>query len=228
MPDYRKLYASEAERYQRLVAAEDHEGELPLALKRIVKLDGARVVEIGMGTGRVTGLLLSAGASVIGYEQSPAMINVARRVLGDSFQAVVADVRGVPLPLGGADLAIAGWALGHFCEWYAGNWQNEIDAVLDKMWGTLDPGGTLVILETLGTGSDQPAAPNAELAAYYQFLESSWRLSREQLRTDYRFDSLEAALESIGFFFGAELAERVRARRWQVVPEWTGLWWKKK
>lgn len=228
MPDYRQLYAAEAERYQRLVAAEDHEGELPRALKRIVELDGARVVEIGMGTGRVTGLLLSAGASVSGYDQSPAMIAVARRVLGERFQAIVADVRDILLPLGGADLAIAGWALGHFCEWYAGNWQDEIDAVLSKMWGTLDRGGTLVILETLGTGSEQPAAPNPELAAYYQFLEGSWGLCREQLRTDYRFDSLEAALDSIGFFFGPELADRVRARRWQVVPEWTGLWWKQK
>lgn len=228
MADFRDIYEHDAERYQQLVAAEDGAGELPRALGQVVALSGARAIEIGMGTGRVTRILLDAGASVIGYERSAAMLAVARRLLGERFQAVLADVREVELPLQGADLALAGWCLGHFCEWYAEAWQAEIEGVLQKMWGALDAGGTLVVIETLGTGSDAAAPPNAELAAYYRLLEGTWGMQRRELRTDYHFDSVAAARASIGFFFGGELESRVEERGWRVVPEWTGLWWKKK
>jgi SAM-dependent methyltransferase len=228
MPDFRAIYERDAERYQRLVAAEDGAGELPRALGQVVALRGARVVEVGMGTGRVTRILLDAGASVLGYERSAAMVAVARRLLGQRFDVVVADVREAELPVNGADLALAGWCLGHFCEWFGDDWQAEIEGVLQKMWGALDPGGTLVLIETLGTGGDMAHPPNAELAAYYRLLENDWGMQRRELRTDYHFESVEAARESIGFFFGAELESRVAERGWRVVPEWTGLWWKKK
>src|SRR3954451_4859012 len=128
MSDFHQIYAHDAERYHRLVSAEDYLGELPRALARVAKLDGARVVEVGMGTGRLTQLLLEAGASVVGYERSEAMLKVARRQLGDRFDAVLADVREVALPPRSADVALAGWALGHFCEWYAPEFLVEIEA----------------------------------------------------------------------------------------------------
>jgi ubiquinone/menaquinone biosynthesis C-methylase UbiE len=227
MPDFREIYAHEAERYHRLVSAEDHRGELPRALARVARLDGARVIEVGMGTGRVTKLLLEAGASVEGYEPSAAMLEVARQHLGDRFRAVQADVREVALPRGAADVALAGWALGHFCEWYAPRYLSEIGAVIEKLTGALAAGGTLIVIETLGTGSDRPGAPNAALATYYAWLESELGMQREELRTDYRFESAAAAVEALEFFFGPELSERVRASGSGIVPEWTGLWWKK-
>ncbi len=232
VPDYRDIYEREAERYQALVAAEDCNGELPRALSRLVELQGARALEIGVGTGRVTRLLLDAGANVVGYEQSAAMLAVARRLLGEGHEKrcrlVVADARTEDLPAASADVALAGWVLGHFCEWYAERWQGEIDGVLRRMWRALECGGTLIVVETLGTGSDVPAAPSAALAEYYRFLEQTWGMQREPVRTDYRFNSLDAALESVGFFFGPELQSRVREKNWQVVPEWTGVWWRKK
>jgi SAM-dependent methyltransferase len=236
VPDYRDIYEHEAERYQALVAAEDYQNEIPRALSRVAQLDGASCLEVGVGTGRLTRLLLDAGASVVGYEQSPAMLAVAQRLLAESLEGrleercrlVVADVRAEDLPAKSAGVALAGWVLGHFCEWYSERWQGEIDGVLRRMWRALTDGGTLIVIETLGTGSDAAAPPNAALADYYRFLEQTWGMRREELRTDYRFDSLDAALESIGFFFGPELQGRVRERGWQVVPEWTGLWWRHK
>lgn len=227
MPDYRAIYENDAERYQQLVAAEDYRGELPQALERLVQLDDARVLEVGVGTGRITRLLVDRGARVLGYEQSAAMLAVARRLLGDRFEGHVGDIRSVTVSARGLDLAIAGWVLGHFCEWYAGRWRQEIERVLGEMDRALRPGGTLVILETLGTGATEAHAPSAELAAYYELLENSG-FQRVELRTDYRFPSLPAALASIEFFFGPELAERVREQNWSVVPEWTGLWWRRK
>jgi SAM-dependent methyltransferase len=228
MPDYRQIYDSEAERYETLVAAEDYRGELTRALRRLVTLDGARVIEVGMGTGRITRLLLDAGAHVTGYEQSPAMMSVARRQLGDRFEGHVADIRDQLLPPASADIALAGWVLGHFCEWHGEQWRDEVGAVLENMWNALRVGGTLVLIETLGTGAERPQPPNAALAAYYRYLEESWGATREELPTDYRFDSIEAALQSIAFFFGPELERRVREHGWTIVPEWTGLWWRRK
>jgi ubiquinone/menaquinone biosynthesis C-methylase UbiE len=233
MPDYRKIYEEDAEAYQRLVAAEDADGELPRAIAHTLGLArieprGSRVVEVGMGTGRVTRILVDAGANVTGYERSSAMLAVARRLLGTSFRGVQADVRHVELPASVADVALAGWCLGHFCEWYGERWPVEIDAVLHKMWHALDAGGVLIIIETLGTGSPLPRAPNASLAAYYALLEGTWQMQRQEFRTDYRFDSAEAACASLAFFFGPELADRVREQGSGSVPEWTGLWWRQK
>jgi SAM-dependent methyltransferase len=222
--DFRRIYALEAERYHVLVSAEDAAGELPRALASVVALRDARVLEVGVGTGRVTRLLLDAGATVTGYEASAAMLAVARRTLGDRFEGVVGDIREVALAAGSADAVVAGWCLGHFCEWYGERWQSEIDGVLRRLWGALDAGGTLIVIETLGTGVSAAAPPNAELAAYYRFLEETWGMARVQFPTDYEFESLDAAIESIGFFFGPELAQRVRERGSPRVPEWTGLW----
>jgi len=228
MSHFQQIYAHDADRYHTLVSAEDAAGELPRALAKVAALRGARAIEVGMGTGRVTRLLLDAGARVTGYEASPAMLAVARETLGDRFEGIVADIRAVDLAAKSADVAIAGWCLGHFCEWYGERWQGEIDGVVRRMWEALDANGTLIIIETLGTGVEVAAPPNAELAAYYRFLEETWGLTREEFPTDYEFASLEAALESIGFFFGPELAEQVRARGSARVPEWTGLWWRRR
>jgi SAM-dependent methyltransferase len=235
MPDYREIYARDAERYHRLVSAEDYLGELPRALARVASLEGARVVEVGMGTGRVTRLLLEAGASVVAYERSAAMLEVARRqlheALGDRlaerFDAVVADVREVGLAPQSADVALAGWALGHFCEWYAPEFIAEIEAVIAKMTAALTGGGTLIVIETLGTGSARPGAPNAALASYYDWMEGTVGMRREELRTDYRFASAAAAVEALEFFFGPELSARILESGSGVVPEWSGLWWKR-
>jgi SAM-dependent methyltransferase len=226
LPDFRDIYAHDAERYHRLVSAEDYLGELPRALARIASLQGARVLEVGMGTGRLTRLLLEAGASVVGYERSAAMVEVARRHLAGHFDVEVADVREVELPPGSADVAIAGWALGHFCEWYAPEFLPEIEAVVAKMTRAVSGKGTLILIETLGTGSERPGAPNPSLATYYGWLEGTLGMRREELRTDYRFESPAAAVDALEFFFGPELSDRVRASGSGIVPEWSGLWWK--
>ena len=228
MSDFQRIYDHDAERYHTLVSAEDAAGELPRTLARVAHLSGARVIEVGMGTGRVTRLLLDAGASVTGYERSEAMLEVARRELGERCRMLLADVRDLRFQSESAEVALSGWALGHFCEWYAGEWQRSIDGVLRALWDALAPGGTLIVIETLGTGAATPAAPSAALARYYDFLEGTWQMRREVLRTDYRFDSTAAAQESIGFFFGPELAATVERESWSVVPEWTGLWWRRK
>jgi hypothetical protein len=37
---------------------------------------------------------------------------------------------------------------------------------------------------------------------------------------------MDAAGQSMVFFFGPELERRVLERNWLTIPEWTGLWWR--
>ena len=81
-----------------------------------------------------------------------------------------------------------------------------------------------MILETLGTGFTAPTPPTKGLAEYYDKLENEWGFARQEIQTDYLFDSVEDAVQRTTFFFGTELAEKVTANNWRRLPEWTGLW----
>ncbi|MFP4484932.1 MAG: hypothetical protein ACLFO1_08780, partial [Spirochaetaceae bacterium] len=81
-----------------------------------------------------------------------------------------------------------------------------------------------VLMETMGTNVDSPTPPLNTLAAMYRRLEEEYGFTRHEVRTDFRFDSVEEAVEVMGFFFGPEMAEGVRERGAEVVPEWTGVW----
>ncbi len=224
--DHRQVYASAAEDYDLLVSAEDADANLGPALAAIVPLQGADVLEVGVGTGRITRLLRDRGARVVGCEPAAAMREVARRRLPavPCFELLPGAVQDLAVPPASFDLALAGWVLGHFVEWHAPRWQEEIGAALDRMAPALRPGGALVVIETLGTGETEPRPPNPGLARYYAWLEGTRGFRRSVIRTDYRFPDVETAADVTGRFFGPAFAERVRKERWTTVPECTGLW----
>lgn len=89
----------------------------------------------------------------------------------------------------------------------------------------LRSGGTMIIIETLGTGKEHPVEPEG-LNPYFIFLESRG-FQRSWIRTDYRFDNREEALELVEFFFGEEMVRKIGNENKPVLPECTGLWWLK-
>jgi len=97
---------------------------------------------------------------------------------------------------------------------------------VDEMLRLLRPGGAAVIIETMGTGSRTPAPPNAQLAAYYAWLESERGFRYKWIRTDYHFESVDEGVELFRFFFGDGLAELVAREGNVVVSECTGVWWR--
>ena len=109
--------------------------------------------------------------------------------------------------------------------WYPDTWRREIASVLGQMQRVLRPGGTAIVVETLGTGRETPQPPNAGLAAYYAYLEQERGFSSTWIRTDYRFQSLAEAVQLTRFFFGDELAARVEREGLICLPECTGIWW---
>ena len=84
-----------------------------------------------------------------------------------------------------------------------------------------------MIFETMGTGVEKPAPPTKILAAYYAFLKQEFGFEEAILETDYRFASLDEAEQVSRFFFGDDMGDKVRERNWVILPEWTGLWWRR-
>jgi ubiquinone/menaquinone biosynthesis C-methylase UbiE len=230
MPDYWAIYHTQGETYERLISCEDYQEQLPAALARICPPDGLDVVELGAGTGRLTRRIASVARTVVACDISPHMLGVARAQLTQSSQRrcqlVVADHRALPAADRMADLVIEGWSLGHFTHWYPDTWRREIGQVLTEIERVMRPGGTVVFVETLGTGQAHPSPPSDALAAFYNWLVVTHGFSSTWIRTDYRFASLVEAEELVGFFFDAELAARVRREALTVLPECTGLWWR--
>jgi ubiquinone/menaquinone biosynthesis C-methylase UbiE len=229
--DYHEIYANHAAAYDDMVRAEDCDGRLLPALAAIAPLAAARILEVGVGTGRITELLLATGSRVAGVEQAPAMLAQARRRLaplpGSPPALMIGDALALPVGSGWADVAIAGWVFGHLRSWQAATWRATIARALGEMDRALRPGGTLIVIETLGTGAESPGPPTPELGEYYAWLETEQGMRGTAIRTDYRFADPVAAARATALFFGESFAARVRREGWSRIPECTGLWWRR-
>lgn len=230
-PDYRLIYRSEAERYDRLVRREDFMGNLLPAIASIQSPDDRVLLELGAGTGRLTRLLAPHAATITAVDLSAHMLAYAQTSLETSGLAncwlVQADNRRLPIIDQSFDFAIAGWSLGHLIGWHPGDWPQQIRKALKEINRSLRPAGVILIIETLGTGRSAPEPPNDSLAAYYAFLEEENGFIRTWLRTDYKFRSAAEAYELTNFFFGAELARELATKKQVILPECTGIWFKR-
>ena len=230
MDHYVNIYENHADQYHRMIAAEDVEGNLPRALEMATPLVGQRVLDLGSGTGRIPLLLHQTAAQITALDLHAGMLREQQRQrdrVGGDWGLLQGDMRVLPFPANTFDVVTAGWAIGHFQGWFADDWQTQVDRALREMRRVVVPGGALIIIETLTTGSTTPAPPTEGLAAYYNWLEDQWGFTRQEISTYYQFRDLAEAVELAGFFFGDELAEKVCANNWVQLPEWTGVWGRK-
>lgn len=166
----------------------------------------------------------NAAAEAPGAGGSAALLGRGSPRAGAPLDLVTADARALPFAEATFDVVTAGWALGHFCSWFGESWPSEIGTALTEMRRVARPGGTLVLLETLGTGSTAPGAPRPDLADYYAWLEGEHGFARRVVATDYEFGDPAEAGRLVRFFFGDPLADRLAAARTTRLPEWTGVW----
>jgi ubiquinone/menaquinone biosynthesis C-methylase UbiE len=227
----RRIYDGKAEAYDRLISAEDHDGNLLPAIRAVAPLDDLRILDVGAGTGRLARLLAPHCARMTATDRAFAMLEVARRRLdqrqGNGSAIAQSDARALPFPAGAFHMATAGWVFGHFTFWDPQDWRQQISEALLELERVVMPGGHVMLFENMGTASETAGPPGASLGAYYDWLVQERGFVQQVLATDFEFESVEAAVEACGFFFGPEFAERIRTQGWKRVPEWTGMWSKR-
>lgn len=228
MPTEKEVYAAHADQYEQLVQREDYQGNILSAIESYCPLDGLDVVELGAGTGRLTRLLAPRVRSIWAFDASAHMLEVARKSMGKTgltnWETGVADHRNIPVQDSSADLVISGWSFCYLAVWGGADWQSALQNGLNEIQRILRPGGKILIIESLGTGTESPRPPE-HLGAYFDWLTESG-FERGWTRSDYRFESLEEAVELSTFFFGEEMGQQVREKDWVILPECTGIWWK--
>lgn len=229
MTDHKTVYSEQADKYERLIAREDYQGNILRTLEDITPLEGRLVLDLGAGTGRLACLLAPRVDSIRAFDVAEDMLRVAAERLSASgltnWQTEVADHRHLPVEDHSADLVVSGWSVSYLAVWNPKRWREELDVWMTEMKRVLKPGGLIVLYESLGTGNESPIClPHME--EFYPWLDEVGFENR-WIRTDYRFESLADAADLAGFFFGAELAHRVQKERLFILPECTGVWWKK-
>ena len=228
MSDAKRIYASDAERYEDLVSHEDYQGNIERALDQIIKVETLDVVDLGAGTGRLASLLAPRAGSMRAFDLSSHMLQVTRQKFAAMRRRAVlaaADHRRIPLAKGSVDLVISGWSVSYLAVWNPHSWEAELEDWLAETMRVLRPRGMVVLLESLGTGYESPfRLPHLENV--YTWLDGVG-FSNTWIRTDYRFDSAKQAAELAGFFFGEEMGRKVSKSGSAVLPECTGLWWKR-
>jgi len=92
-----------------------------------------------------------------------------------------------------------------------------------EMQRVLRPGGTIIIVETLGT-----AVSNHPPADWLATTTRSWKQSGFHSRGCARLSVCVAGRggELLSFFWDDEFGEMARRNNWIITPECTGIWWK--
>lgn len=225
----RKIYQSEGDRYEALISREDYQGNIPRLIDEMINVNGLDVLDLGAGTGRLALLLASRAGSIRAFDASAEMLRVCReRLLASglsNWQVDVADHRQLPLPDHSADLAVSGWSVSYLAVWNQENGKAELDKWLREMDRVLRQDGMIILFESLGTGNEEPIRLE-QVESTYQWLDANG-FENQWIRTDYKFDSIEEAIELSRFFFGDELGDKVERNHWVILPECTGVWWRR-
>jgi ubiquinone/menaquinone biosynthesis C-methylase UbiE len=225
----RKIYQTDADRYEALVSREDYQENIMRTLEEIISPDGLDIIDLGAGTGRLTLMLAPHARSIRAFDASAEMLRVCREKLLASglsnWGADVADHRQLPTPDNSADLVVSGWSVAYLCSWHPETWRNELEKWRFEMKRVLRPGSFIVLFESLGTGNESPIKLE-HLKDYYPCLDEAG-FQNKWVRTDYKFESIEEAENLSRFFFGDELGDKVLKNQWLVLPECTGVWWAK-
>ena len=228
MPDFKEIFEHRAVDYQRLVAREDYRNSLLREIGALCPLSPrTTAADLGAGTGRMAFLLSGLVGQVYAVEPSAAMREEALRVKASRGIVNVHIMEGthlaVPLEDASVDLAVEGWSAAYALTQSGEHWEDAADMMVKEIRRITRPGGVVILIETLGTMRESPAAPE-NLRPFYERWENVHGFKKRWVRTDYRFDSPEEAAELVEFFFGPEMAGEVKKRESPIVPECTGVW----
>jgi ubiquinone/menaquinone biosynthesis C-methylase UbiE len=148
--EVRKAYDTVAEEYARLLPDTAYESELDLALVRLfvdlVGARGARVLDAGCGTGRMTAHLraLDAGLDITGLDLSPEMLRQARLAV-PGVEFVEGELASLPFADAAFDGVLVWYSIIHTPD-------EGLPAVIAELRRVVRPGGVVLLGFQAGTG----------------------------------------------------------------------------
>jgi len=230
----RRFYREQAARYEQLVARQDHRGNLFAAICELVlpsTLEDMVAVEFGAGTGNLSLLLSVLLKRHHAFDIEPAMLQRAAALLEQSGMRnvwlAVGENAHMPVLSNCADMVIEGWSFNHVLDFYPQSWQQQIDRMLAQMARILKPGGIAILIEDLGIGQRRPQAPSPSHAQLYAYWQDEHGFARRWIRSDYAFASAAEAQELAGFFFGDTITQAQLSGESLLLPECSGIWWRR-
>ena len=214
-----------------MIQCEDYHSNLLTALNEIHPLQQASVVEFGAGTGRITRQLLPIIKNVQAFDITPAMVKIALNTLirsgWSNWLLGIGDSREMPVPAALADVTVEGWSFVQIMTWHMENWRKEVGQAIDEMFRIVRPGGTIILIETLGTGVMTPDPPELH-TPIHDYFDREQKFSSTWIRTDFRFASGDEAAEVIAPIFGEAILDKlIETNEGVILPECTGIWWRK-
>ena len=197
MPTQEEIYKTEGDKYEALIAREDYQGNILKALTEITDLQNRLVLDLGVGTGRLTCLLAPHVDHIHAFDISEEMLRVCREKLSKmnatNWKIDVADHRQLPIDDDSANLVVSGWSVSYLAVWNKETWRAELEKWLTEMKRVLVPNSYIVLFESLGTGNESPIKLE-HLKDFYIWLDEVG-FQNKIIRTDYKFESIQEAEE---------------------------------
>lgn len=234
--DLNHIFTHESLKYHELVSKEDYQDNLMNTIFCITNLNDADILELGAGTGRLTFKLCKYANTVHAFDKSKEMLLTAEKIKKElridncEFKQASSDQL-PPFPIQ-YDLAISGWSFVFAVLSSSNNFNKSLldemaTKILKQMNQCIKHKGMLIIIETLGTCKETPDVPDT-LLNIYKYIEDRYQFRRKEIRTDFKFKSIEEAVELMTFFFGNKCEEYIISRNSLIIPECTGIWYRGK
>ncbi|MGZ9583756.1 class I SAM-dependent methyltransferase [Paenibacillus marinisediminis] len=227
MATHEQIYQNQTDTYEFMISKQP---ELSGVIKDICPFQGLDILDLGAGSGRLSSVLAEDAKSLICTDISSSMLELLEHKLIEqrnvrNWTTVVADHRKLPIADGSVDLVVSGWSISYLANTGNENWEDNLKLIISELYRVLRPNGTIIIFETMGTGTETPNPPEF-LTKYYKALEEDYDFHQKWIRLDYRFTDVEEAKKCTEFFFGEELTKKIVDNQWSTVPECAGIWWK--
>jgi ubiquinone/menaquinone biosynthesis C-methylase UbiE len=223
MSDHDLVYKDKAEKYEHMISKEDYLGNIGQTLSEICSFKDRDVVDIGAGTGRLTCLAAPLAKSIIALDQSQSMLDIIADKLKmaglTNWKTHVTDLRTIPVNDNSVDIVMAGWSICYLCNSHDKDWYENIQSIISEMKRVVKKDGVLIIFETYGTGKEKPEPPDI-LVDYFRYLDD-YGFCHKVISTDYKFSSIEEAIDLTQFFFGDEVVDKIQENNSTILKEYT-------
>lgn len=230
MPTMQEIYKQHSFQYDELVSHEDYQNNLAKTLHGIFNFQNKEVIELGVGTGRVTKLYIGKAEKAFCFDRSQHMIDRAKQNLqefSNKIDFAICDNTQLNQIQQKADCIIEGWSFGHTVDIDISSIPKQTENLINSCQNCLKKDGIIIIIETLGTHVHSPTIPSEKLKCFYQTIEKDLNFKRITIETDYKFSSVEEASRISGFFFGEDMGKNIKENGSAIIKEFTGIWHRK-